>query len=52
MARKFVAIVRTFIKIIIIDDIITDESLDKRGKTLLELAISGRHCNHYLWFLS
>ena len=35
----------------IIDDIIADESLDKRRQSLLELAISGRHCNHYLWLL-
>ena len=36
----------------IIDDIIADESLDKRRQSLLELAISGRHCNHYLWLLT
>ena len=35
----------------IIDDIIADESLDKRRQPLLELAISGRHCGHYLWLL-
>ena len=33
----------------IIDDIITDESLDKRRQSLLELAISGRYREHYLW---
>ena len=32
----------------IIDDIIVNESLDKRRKSLLELAISGRHRDHYL----
>ena len=37
---------------IIIDDIITDEGLDKSRQSLLELAISGRHCNHYLWLLT
>ena len=37
---------------IIIDDIITDEGLDKRRQSLLELAISGRHRNHYLWLLT
>ena len=36
----------------IIDDIIADESLDKRRHSLLELAISGRHRNHYLWILT
>ena len=36
----------------IIDDIIADESLDKRRQPLLELAISGRHRDHYLWLLT
>ena len=38
-------------EICIIDDIIADESLDKR-QSLLELAISGRHRDHYLWLLT
>ena len=36
----------------IIDDIIANESLDKRRQPLLELAISGRHRGHYLWLLT
>ena len=36
----------------IIDDIIADEGLDKRRQSLLELAISGRHHDHYLWLLT
>ena len=36
----------------IIDDIITDESFDKRKQSLLELAISGRYCDHYLLLLT
>ena len=32
----------------IIDDIIANESLDKRRQSLLELSISGRHRGHYL----
>ena len=36
----------------IIDDIVPDEGLDKRRQPLLELAISGRHRNHYLWLLT
>ena len=36
----------------IIDDIIADEGLDKRGQSLLELAISGKHRDHYLWLLT
>ena len=36
----------------IIDDIIANESLDKRRQSLLELSISGRHRCHYLWLLT
>ena len=36
----------------IIDDIIADETLDKRRQSLLELAISGRHRDHSLWLLT
>ena len=36
----------------ILDDVIADESLDKRRQSLLDLAISGRHRDHYLWLLS
>ena len=35
-----------------VDDIIADENLDKRRQSLLELAISGRHKNYYLWLLT
>ena len=36
----------------IVDDIIADESMDKKRQSLLELAISGRHRRHYLWLLT
>ena len=36
----------------IIDDMIADETLDKRRQPLLELAISGRHRQHSLWLLT
>ena len=36
----------------IIDDIIANESLDKRRQPLLELSISGRYRGHYLWLLT
>ena len=36
----------------IIDDIIANESLDKRRQPLLELSISGRHRGHYLWLIT
>ena len=36
----------------LIDDIIADETLDKRHQLLLELVISGRHRGHSLWLLT
>ena len=36
----------------LIDNIIADETLDKRRQLLLELAISGRHGDHSLWLLT
>ena len=36
----------------LIDDIIADETLDKRRHPLLDLAISGRHRKHSLWLLT
>ena len=36
----------------LIDDIIADETLDKRHQPLLELAVSWRHRGHSLWLLS
>ena len=36
----------------IIDDIIANESVDKRRQPLLEFSISGRHRSHYLWLLT
>ena len=36
----------------LIDDIIADETLDKRRQPLLDLAISGRHKEHSLWLLT
>ena len=36
----------------LIDDIVADETLDKRRQPLLELAISGRHRGHSLWLLT
>ena len=36
----------------LINDIITDETLDKHHQPLLELAISGRHRGHSLWLLT
>ena len=38
--------------VFLIDDIIADETLDKRRQPLLELAILGRHRGHSLWLLT
>ena len=38
--------------LLLIDDIIADETLDKRRQPLLELAISGRQRDHSLWLLT
>ena len=35
-----------------IDDMIANETLDKRHQPLLQLAISGRHRGHSLWLLT
>ena len=37
--------------LLLIDDIIADETLNKRRNALLRLAISGRHKGHLLWLL-
>jgi len=36
----------------IVDDMIADETLDKKRTALLDLAISGRHRKHSLWLLT
>ena len=38
--------------LILLDDIIANEALDRRRQPLLELAISGRHRQHSLWLLT
>ena len=40
------------VTLFLIDDIITDEALNKHRQPLLELAISGRHRGHSLWLLT
>ena len=45
-------LLRFFKVLFIIDDIIANESLDKRRQPLLDLSISGRHRGHYLWLLT
>ena len=47
-SSELLALSETFIN----NDLIADESLDKRRQSLLELVISGRHGNHYLWLLT
>ena len=45
-------LLRFFDILFIIDDIIANESLDKRRQRLLELAFLGRQRGHYLWLLT
>ena len=45
--KKLPELLRLLEVLFIIDDIIANESLDKRKQPLLELSISGTH--HYLW---
>ena len=47
--KKLSELLRFLEVLFIIDDIIANESLDKRRQPLLELSMSGRHRSHYLW---
>ena len=49
--KKLSELLRFLEALFMIDDIIANESLDKRRQPLLELSISGRHRGHYLWML-
>ena len=50
--EKFSQLLARSETLFIIDVIIGDESVDKRRQPLLELAISGRHRDYYLWLLT
>ena len=50
--KKLPELLRFLEVLFIIDDIIANESLDKRRQPLLELSISGRYRGHYLWLLT
>ena len=50
--KKLSELLRFLELLFITDDIIANESLDKRSQPLLELSISGRHRGHYLWLLT
>ena len=50
--EKFSELLASSKTLFIIDDITSDESLDKMTQSLLELAMSGRHRDHYLWLLT
>ena len=49
---KLSQLLASFKTLFIIDDIIASKNLDKRRQPLLELSISGRHGDHYLWLLT
>ena len=50
--KKLSELLRFLEVIFIIDDIIANESLDKKRQPRLELSVSGRHRGHYLWLLT
>ena len=50
--KKLSELLRFLEVLFIIDDIIANESLDKRRQPQLELSISGRHQGHYSWLLT
>ena len=50
--KRLPGLLRFLEVLFIIDDIIANESLDKKRQPLLELAISSRHWGHYLWLLT
>ena len=50
--RKLSALFSGEETLFVVDDVIADETLDKRRQPLLELAISGRHRKHSLWLLT
>ena len=50
--EKLSELLRFLEVLFIIDDLIANESLDKRRQPLLELSISGRHRGHYLRLLT
>ena len=52
LIKKLSELLRFLEVLFIIDDIIANKSLDKRRQPLLELSISGRHRDHYLWLLT
>ena len=50
--KKLSELLRFLEVLFITDDIIANESLDKRRQPLLKLSISGKHWGHYLWLLT
>ena len=52
MLEKISNLLAGSVTLFLIDDIITDETLNKCHQPLLELAISGRHRGHSLWLLA
>lgn len=50
--EKFSKLLANEETLFIVDDMIADETLDKKRQPLLDLAISGRHRMHSLWLLT
>ena len=52
LIEKFSNLLAGSVTLFLINNIIADETLDKRCQLLLELAILGRHRQHSLWLLT
>ena len=52
LIKKYSNFLAGSVTLLLINDIIADEALDKHRQPLLELAISGRHRAHSLWLLT
>ena len=50
--EKMSAFLSSHKTLFLLDDVIADSSLDRKRNSLIDLAISGRHKNHSLWFLT
>ena len=52
MIEKISNLLAGSVTLFLINDIISNETLDKRHQPMLELAISGHHRQHSLWLLT
>ena len=50
--KKMGTLLSTYKTLFLLDDVIADNALDRKRNALIDLAISGRHKSHSLWFLT